>query len=85
MVTHMKTTLELPDALFDELKATAHRSGVPMRSVVEDALRRELERRRQPPPPFVLVDAGVGGKGIRLELADRSFADILELIGREHS
>ena len=38
----MKTTLELPDALFIEAKAAAVRRRTTFRAIVEQALRREL-------------------------------------------
>ena len=38
----MKTTLELPDALFLEAKAAAVRRRTTFRAIVEHALRREL-------------------------------------------
>ena len=42
MVTHMKTTLELPDALLIEAKAVAVRRRTTLRAMVEHALRREI-------------------------------------------
>ncbi len=50
MVTHMKTTVDLPDALFGELKSRAEVDGVAMRVILLEALQRELERRDQPRP-----------------------------------
>lgn len=40
----MKTTIELPDDLAREVKSLAAKVGIPMRSLVEEALRRELAR-----------------------------------------
>lgn len=42
MVTHMKTTLELPDELLIEAKAVAARRRTTLKAVMEHALRREL-------------------------------------------
>jgi len=39
----MKTTLELPDALFQEAKEFAAKQGIPFREVVEISLRSHLE------------------------------------------
>lgn len=50
MVTHMKTTVELPDALLQAVRERASRDGVPMRDVMVEALRRELERRESETP-----------------------------------
>ena len=38
----MRTTIDLPDPLFKEAKATAALQGVPLRQIVEEALRRQL-------------------------------------------
>jgi hypothetical protein len=45
----MKTTLELPDALFREAKATAARRGTSLKALFTEALRRELDGNRMPP------------------------------------
>lgn len=42
MVTHMKTTLELPDELLTEAKAVAIRRHTTLKAMMEHALRREL-------------------------------------------
>ena len=42
MVTHMKTTLDLPDELMMEAKTIAARRRTTLRAIVEHALRREL-------------------------------------------
>lgn len=57
MVTHMKTTIEISDGLMAEVKEVARERGEPMRSVIEAALRRELDTYRDEqacPKPFVL-------------------------------
>ena len=49
----MRTTLTVADGLMAELKETAHRRGLPLRRVVEDALRAGLaglERKRSSKP-----------------------------------
>lgn len=45
----MRTTLTIDDQLFAELKERAHREGVPLKQVVNQALRRGLDASRQPP------------------------------------
>lgn len=42
MVSHMKTTLDLPDDLLLEAKATAARRRTSLKAIVEHALRREI-------------------------------------------
>ena len=39
----MRTTIDLPDPLFKEAKASAALRGVTFRDVVEEALRRQLQ------------------------------------------
>jgi hypothetical protein len=43
MVTHMKTTLELPDDLLIAAKSAAARRRTTLKALVEHALRREIE------------------------------------------
>jgi hypothetical protein len=40
----MRTTVDLPDALFREAKVTAARQGIPLRVLIENAVSRELTR-----------------------------------------
>ncbi len=42
----MKTTIELPDHLFREAKATAARRGEPLKAFVREALVEKLQRER---------------------------------------
>jgi len=42
MMPSMRTTLNISDALLEELRDRSRRSGRPLRQVVEDALRRGL-------------------------------------------
>ena len=47
----MKTTIELPDDLFREAKATAARRGSALKEFVREALAEKLEREGRLPPP----------------------------------
>jgi hypothetical protein len=69
MVTHMKTTIEIPDPLFEQAKRVAAHEGTTLRELVETGLRRELKLRRKD-PNFVLRDVRVGGGGIQPEYQD---------------
>ncbi len=77
MVTHMKTTVELADALLEEARATARRDGTTVRSILEMGLRAELERRRTE-QPFRLRDGSVGGGWLRPSLGDAGWGQVLE-------
>jgi hypothetical protein len=43
----VKTTLEIPDALFREAKASAAKDGLPLKQFVAEALREKLAARDQ--------------------------------------
>jgi hypothetical protein len=64
MVTHMKTTVEIADPLFNEAKREVERSGSTLRELIEIGLRAELDRRKQS-KPFRLRDASVKGAGLQ--------------------
>jgi hypothetical protein len=69
----MKTTMEIPDSLFQEAKALAESRGVPFRQIVEEGLRLIIQQRRQPRKRFRLRDGSFGGHGLQ---SDMSWADI---------
>jgi hypothetical protein len=59
----VKTTVEIPDALFKETKKYASARGLTFQEVVETSLRRILERERGMKKPFKLRDGSFNGKG----------------------
>ena len=63
MGTHMKTTIDLSDALFAAAKQFAAARGVTLRAIIEQSLARTL-REKAPVHAFKLHDASVGGKGL---------------------
>ncbi len=56
----MKTTIEINDALLDDVRALAHREGCTLRSLLEEGLH-EVLRSRQSHRAFHLRDASVPG------------------------
>ena len=65
MGAHMKTTLEVSDALFSSAKEFASRSQTTMRALVEEGLRRVLsDAKAKVKPAFKLKDASVRGKAV---------------------
>ena len=60
----MKTTVELPTALFREVKRRALEEETTFRALIEEGLR-EVLRKRQQSRRFVLEDMSFGGDGLR--------------------
>ncbi len=69
MVTHMKTTLNIPDVLMARLKREAARQGCTMSELVETALRMLFEAQKEQPelPPLPTFRSG----GHLVDIADR--------------
>lgn len=83
MVTHMKTTIELSDALFEAAKRHARARGTTLRAVVEDGLRMVL-RSEIDEAPFTLRDASVVGSGLRPEVREGGWERIAEIAYEGH-
>jgi hypothetical protein len=63
MGTHMKTTIEMSDALFNSAKQHAQQSHTTIRALVEEGLRRVLaDNQSKAKPAFKLKNASVRGK-----------------------
>lgn len=73
MVSHMKTTIDLPDELVGEVKELARASGTTMRELMVDGLRSEIERRRNAAPRPDFVFRTVGGDGLQPGIDARDF------------
>jgi uncharacterized protein YjaZ len=73
----MKTTLELPDALFRKMKATAARQGCSIKHLVQEALAEKLARseggRKQTKPWMTL-----GGRLKHLRAENRRIERLIE-------
>ena len=65
MGTHMKTTIELSDPLFQSAKKLAQESQTTLRALIEEGLRRVLsEQTPKPKQAFKLKNASVRGKAM---------------------
>ena len=63
MGTHMKTTIEVSDALFLSAKSFAQQRQTTLRALIEEGLRRVLnDSQPKMKQAFKLVDASVHGK-----------------------
>ena len=82
MLICMRTTIRLPDDLYAEAKALAARTGRPVASVIEDALRDRLKRRdrvRRNRPRVRLPTFGGGGVQPGVDLDDSAaLLDLME-------
>ena len=74
MGTHMKTTIDLSDALFREARRLARERGTTLRAVVEAALRREISAPGTSRRKFRLRDGSFAGEGMQpgIDLSDWS-------------
>lgn len=80
MVTHMKTTIELSDALLAEAKRLARRQNTTLRSLVEQGLRRVLqESSARPKKPFKLRRVSYRGKGLQPPAAEAGWERLTDL------
>ena len=74
----MKTTVEIPDALFAEVKKYAAAHGLTFRELIETSLRRSLEKQSSARKPFRLRKVTFKGKGQRIRDAETIRALIYE-------
>jgi hypothetical protein len=74
----VKTTIQIPDMLFEEVRKLAHQEHTTMKDIVEEGLRRIVtERRRR--GQFKLRKVAFKGNGLQQHLAGTSWDQILQL------
>ncbi len=79
----MKTTVEIPDSLLEEVRRVAAREGRPVRALVEEGLRKVLgERRRK--GRFRLRKASYKGEGLQPHASGMSWDRIRDLAYEGH-
>jgi len=78
MAGNMKTTIDIPDPLLDEVRKHAELEGTTVKALVELGLRRVLADKRSD-GQFRLRDASFKGKGLRPELENASWNRLREL------
>jgi hypothetical protein len=78
MASHMKTTIQIPDSLFQEARRLAQRENTTLKALVEQGLRRTVADRKAR-GGFRLRKATFKGKGMQRGLAAASWDQIREL------
>jgi len=79
MVTHMKTTVEIPDPLLEAARQVARQSGTTLRALIELGLREAISR-HQEPSGFVLRDCSFKGRGLQAPFSEDAWAGVRDLI-----
>ena len=77
MVCHMKTTIQIPDTVFEEARKLAHREKTTLKALVEQGLRKVLSEHKQR-NRFRLRNASFKGTGLQAHLAGASWDQIRE-------
>jgi Arc/MetJ family transcription regulator len=79
MVTEVRTTIEIDDALLAEAMRIAASEGTTLGDLVEDGLRRALAVRNRRPRLFRVRPVTFGGQGLRPGLDGASWEQVLRL------
>lgn len=75
MGTHMKTTIELADALLADARRVAAEEGTTLRALLEEGLRASLQL-RVVGPKFRLRDASFRGDGLQEQFTDADWSGL---------
>jgi len=75
IVTHMKTTVEISDDLFERAKALARREDLTLRELIEAGLHHEI-RERENREDFRLRKASFRGEGLQPEFVGADWSVI---------
>ncbi|MBN1938144.1 MAG: type II toxin-antitoxin system VapB family antitoxin [Candidatus Aminicenantes bacterium] len=80
MVSHMKTTINIPDSLFEEAREVARKEKITLKNLVEEGLRKAIdERRKRKRGDFKLRRASFKGRGLQPHLVGAAWDRILDL------
>jgi len=72
----MRTSIEISDAILKEVEKIKKSENRTMRSIVEEALRSAISRRRQKNPEFRLKRKSFNGKGLHRDFSQDRWGDI---------
>ena len=84
MLSHMRTTLDLPDPLFRQAKKLALERKIPFRALVTEALRRVIKE-EAPRRRFKLTERSYGHGGLVEGLSWTDWERIRDLAYEGHS
>jgi len=77
--SHMKTTIQIPDALLSEAKKVAAEEKTTVKALVEEGLRKVVTDRRQG-KPFKLRKVTFKGKGLQPGIKEGDWETIRSMI-----
>ena len=80
MASHMKTTVQISDALLAEIQSIATKNKTTLRALMQEGLMHVVERERLKKKPFKLKDCSVGPQKVNEELVGRQWEDIVDLV-----
>ena len=78
MVIHMKTTIQIPDVLFEEVRMLARQENTTVKVIIEEGLRRIISERKRR-SYFKLRKVTFKGKGLLPHLAGTSWDQTLQV------
>ncbi len=78
MASHMKTTIQIPDSLFEEARRLAQREHTTLRALFEQGLRRVIADRKRT-RGFRLRKASFAGQGLQPHLAGATWERLREM------
>jgi len=78
MVMYMKTTVHIPDALFEEARKLAQQERTTLKALIEQGLRQVIAERKRA-TRFQLRRATFKGQGLQPQLTGASWERIREL------
>ncbi len=83
MVTHMKTTIDMPDSLFRRTKALALKRRVPMRELITEGLLHVLEK-KEAEAPRRIEPVTFKGQGLSPEFSKGTWTTVRDAVYEEH-
>ena len=76
MARHMKTTVQISDALLAEIQKIARKKKTTLRALVQEGLQHVVSN-EQKVKPFKLRDASFGGAEVNPDLQGKTWEDIV--------